>query len=95
MQTMRDFLVWYNNRDVTPFVEALEKQKAFYKNHQLDMCKDAMSLPNLAEKIMYQIAHTVSEPLELSYVKLPEDLILTGRNLTAPNLLLYYQIIFT
>ena len=31
MTTMRDYLVWYNNRDVSPFLEALEKQGVFYK----------------------------------------------------------------
>ncbi|PIK49002.1 hypothetical protein BSL78_14108 [Apostichopus japonicus] len=31
MKTMRDFLVWYNNRDVEPFVEALQKMTEFYK----------------------------------------------------------------
>ena len=31
MKSMRDFLVWYNNRDVVPFLEAIDKQFAFYK----------------------------------------------------------------
>ena len=26
MTTMRDYLIWYNNRDVLPFLEALEKK---------------------------------------------------------------------
>ena len=26
MKSMRDFLVWYNNRDVVPFLETLDKQ---------------------------------------------------------------------
>ena len=25
MQTFKDFLIWYNNQDVQPFCEALEK----------------------------------------------------------------------
>lgn len=29
--TMRDFLVWYNNRDVMSFLEAIGKQFAFYE----------------------------------------------------------------
>ena len=28
MKTMRDFLMWYNNRDVEPFLEAIDKQFA-------------------------------------------------------------------
>ena len=31
MKTMRDFLVWYNNRDVIPFLQAIDKQFAFYQ----------------------------------------------------------------
>ena len=31
MKTMRDFLVWYNNRDVVPFLQAIHKQFAFYQ----------------------------------------------------------------
>ena len=26
MKTFRDFLIWYNNRDVVPFLEAIEKK---------------------------------------------------------------------
>ena len=35
MKTMHDFLVWYNNRDVVPFLDAIDKQFAFYKQHLL------------------------------------------------------------
>ena len=31
MQTFKDFLEWYNNLDVIPFVEAVEKMKLFYQ----------------------------------------------------------------
>ena len=30
MQTVKDFLIWYNNLDVSPFLEAVEKQSQFY-----------------------------------------------------------------
>ena len=40
MKTMRDFLVWYNNRDVIPFLQAIDKQFAFYQQHNIDMFKD-------------------------------------------------------
>ena len=42
---MRDFLVWYNNRDVVPFLEAIDKQFAFYKQQNIDMFKDGVSVP--------------------------------------------------
>ena len=48
MTTMRDYLVWYNNRDVTPFLEAIAKQFAFYHDRGIDMFKDGMSVPGLS-----------------------------------------------
>jgi hypothetical protein len=32
MEIMKDFLEWYNNLDVIPFIEAIEKMKSFNKN---------------------------------------------------------------
>ena len=47
MKTLRDFLVWYNNRDVVPFLEAIDKQFAFYRQQNIDMFKDGISVPGL------------------------------------------------
>ena len=44
---MRDYLVWYNNRDVTPFLEAIDKQAAFYHDQHIDIFKDGISVPGL------------------------------------------------
>ena len=48
MTTLRDFLVWYNNRDVTPFLDAIAKQAGFYKQQNIDMFKDGISVPGLS-----------------------------------------------
>ena len=48
MITLRDFLVWYNNRDVTPFLDAIAKQAGFYKQQNIDMFKDGISVPGLS-----------------------------------------------
>ena len=48
MTTMRDYLIWYNNRDVTPFLEAIAKQFAFYRDRDIDMFKDGISVPGLS-----------------------------------------------
>ena len=48
MTTLRDFLVWYNNRDVIPFLEAIVKQFAFYHDRGIDMFKDGISVPGLS-----------------------------------------------
>ena len=52
MTTMRDFLIWYNNRDVQPFVEAVEKMINFYRERGIDMFRDGISVPGLILKYL-------------------------------------------
>ena len=40
MSTFKDFLVWYNNLDVVPFLEAVEKMSQFWQERKIDMFKD-------------------------------------------------------
>ena len=47
MTTMFDFLVFYNNRDVVPFLEAIDQQFAFYQQQNIDMFKGGISVPGL------------------------------------------------
>ena len=48
IQTFGDWLEYYNNLDVTPFLETLEKMKAFYTKLGIDIFKDAVSLPGVS-----------------------------------------------
>ena len=48
METLREYLIWYNNRDVTPFLDAIAKQFAFYCDRDIDMFKDGISVPGLS-----------------------------------------------
>ena len=57
MQTFGDWLEYYNNLDVTPFLETLEKMKAFYTKLGIDIFKDAVSLP--AVSIQYILRGTL------------------------------------
>ena len=63
MRTMRDFLVWYNNRDVVPFVEAVEKMKVFWKEQTINMTQ-CISLPGLAFK--FEMSFLEKDNLHLS-----------------------------
>ena len=47
MTTLQDFLVWYNNRDVVPFLQAIDRQFAFYQQRGIDMFKQGISVPGL------------------------------------------------
>ena len=48
MRTFRDWLEYYNNLDVAPGLEALEKMRGFYSSKGIDILKDAVSLPGVS-----------------------------------------------
>ena len=49
----RDFLEWYNNLDVGPFVEAIQKMFEFYAERGMDMFKCAISVPGLSLRYLF------------------------------------------
>ena len=53
MQTFEDFLVWYNNLDVVPFIEAFEKMSQFWRERKIDIFKDGISVPGLTLKYLF------------------------------------------
>ena len=48
MKTFGDWLEYYNNLDVTPFLETIEKMKAYYTKLGVDIFKDVVSLPGVS-----------------------------------------------
>ena len=48
MKTFKDWVKYYNNLDVAPGLEALEKMKAFYTKKGIDILKDAVSIPGVS-----------------------------------------------
>ena len=48
MCTFKDFLRWYNKKDVVPTLEAMQKILSFYHKKGIDMLKLGFTLPNLA-----------------------------------------------
>ena len=52
MRTMRDYLVWCNNRDVEPFVEAAEKLADLWRDKGVDLFKQALSLPGVSYNLL-------------------------------------------
>ena len=56
MTSFREFLIWYNNLDVGPFVKAVEKWQQLYFKDRLDVFKTAISLPGIARQKLYDIA---------------------------------------
>ena len=54
MSTFRDFVKWYNNKDVVPTLEAMQKMMEFYHNKGIDMLKLGCTLPNLANICLHK-----------------------------------------
>ena len=52
MQTFGDWLGYYNNLDVAPFLEALQRMKEFYTDLGVDIFKDAVSLPGASKQYL-------------------------------------------
>jgi hypothetical protein len=48
-----DFLIWYNNLDVVPFLEAIEKMSNFWQERKIDIFKDGVSVPGLTMKYLF------------------------------------------
>ena len=56
MTTFEDFLVYYNNLDVGPFVQAVEKMQQFYFENHIDLFKVAVSVPGIARQWLFNTA---------------------------------------
>ena len=48
MKTFKDWVRYYNNLDVVPGLEALEKMRNFYTGKGIDIMKDAVSIPGVS-----------------------------------------------
>ena len=48
MRSMHNFLCWYNNLDVGPFVEAVQRMLQFYLEQGIDFFKENISIPGVA-----------------------------------------------
>ena len=55
MTTLRDFLIYYNNLDTFPFLQAVEKAFSFFQDKKLDMFKSAISVPGLTLNYLFSL----------------------------------------
>ena len=54
MENFSDFPKWYNNKDVVPTLEAMQKMIEFYHNKGIDMLKLGCTLPYLANICLHK-----------------------------------------
>ena len=65
MVTFRDFLIWYNNKDAAPFVQAVNKMQQFYFEKGVDVFKVAISVPGIARKLLFKSCKETQTHFEL------------------------------
>ena len=54
MCIFKNFLRWYNNKDVVPTLEAMQKMLAFYHKKGIDLLRLGCTLPNLANICLHK-----------------------------------------
>ena len=54
MQNFSDFIKFFNNKDVVPALEAMQKMIEFYPNKAIDMLKLGCTLPNLTNICLHK-----------------------------------------
>ena len=54
MNTFKDFFQWYNNKDVVPTLEEMQKMVQFYYEKEIDMLKRRCTLPILANFCLHR-----------------------------------------
>ena len=54
METFRDYLIYYNIKDVAPFVKAINEPMKFFMAKSIDMFKHGMTLPGLTLKLLFE-----------------------------------------
>ena len=54
MKSFKDLLMWFNNKDVVPTLEAMQKMIEFYYQRWVDMLKLGCTLPNLANICLHK-----------------------------------------
>ena len=62
MQFFKNFLMWYNNTDVVPTLEAMQKVIEFYHQKEVDMLKLGCTLPNLANICLHKSTDSKFHP---------------------------------
>ena len=79
MQLFSDFLKWYNNKDVDPTLEAMQKMIGCNQNKGIDMLKLGCTIPNLAKICLHKSTDTKFYPFTESdkdlLEKIREDMV--------------------
>ena len=79
MKFFKDFFMWYNNKDVVPTLESMQKMIEFYHQKEIDMLKLGRTSPNLANICLHKSTDSKSHPFTESDIdlleKVPEKMV--------------------
>ena len=75
MWTSKEFLRWYNNKDVVPTLEAMQKMVDFYHNKGINMFKLRCAVPNLANICLHKSTTEKFHPFTVGDKKMREDMV--------------------
>ena len=63
MTTFKDYLIYYNNLDVEPFIQAIRNMMAIYNKKGVDIFKEVISVSGIAKKLLFR---SVSDEIKFS-----------------------------
>ena len=79
MNSSKDFLIWYNKKDLVLNLEAMQEMIEFYHQKQIDMLKLGRFLPNLPKICLHKSTHSKFYPFTESdknlLKKIREDIV--------------------
>ena len=55
MQNFSDYLSYYNNKDVGPYVHAVSNSQSFNYGKGIDVFKETLSVPGVARKMIFEV----------------------------------------
>ena len=79
MSTFQHFLIWYNNLDVGPFVQAVENLQKFYFERGIDLFKTSISVPGLSRRMLFDTGRQAGASFAL-FDEANNDLYFTIKN---------------
>jgi hypothetical protein len=79
MSSFKQFLTWYNDKDVGPFVKAVENLQKFYFERHIDLFKTSISVPGTARRLLFGTGRRAGASFAL-FDEANKDLYFTVKN---------------
>jgi G:T-mismatch repair DNA endonuclease (very short patch repair protein) len=91
MKIFQDYLIYYNNKDVAPFVHAISEHAKFFIERGIDMFKDGSTLPGLTLNFLFKNVDTHATPYVLFSKKESDIHALVRKNLVGGPSIIFHR----